>query len=61
MRYKIIDKQNGSYLDHVFKSKEAIREHLINYHSIDTNKKWLNSMKLEQIMAEFDWEIEEYK
>ena len=58
MRYRIIDKQNNWYLNYQPKSKKDARDYLINYHSIDVDNKWLNSMNLEKIMAEFDWGIE---
>ena len=43
---------------HWFKDKHEARKALISFHSIDTNIKWLNSMSLKQICAEFCWDID---
>ena len=59
--YKIIDCQNKCYLHGEEKTLKDCRERLISFHSIDVDNNWLNSMSLEQICAEFDWDIEKQK
>jgi len=63
MKYKIIDMQ-GAYvhIDEEFKTKEEVRQHLINYHSIDWDDEVdINNLTLKEICDYGDWDIEEEK
>jgi hypothetical protein len=63
LQYRIIDLQGeGTHGDEVFNSKEEIREHLINYHSVDyTGETPIEEFTLPQILDYGDWNIEEIK
>jgi hypothetical protein len=63
MRYRIIDKQQmGTHHSEVFRTKEEIRQHLINYHEVDfCGDETLQSKSLEDLCDYGDWEIEEVK
>ncbi len=59
-KYRIIDKQGmGTHGEDIFNSLKEVREHLIDYHSVDFEgeipmEKWTFKM----ILDYGDWEIE---
>lgn len=68
MAYKILDKQipGRQFADGtIFKTREAVREQLIDYHSIDfeddgvSDLKTLNSFSLVDVLEYGDWDIVE--
>ena len=59
MKYKIIDKQgSGLKEDAIWNSREEIRQHLIDYHSVDSVSD-LTNFTLEEICDYGDWNVEE--
>jgi len=60
--YRIIDRQfaGGRYFADGtrFKNRKEVLDQLVSFHSIDVDHKWLRSMDLDTLMAEFDWELE---
>ena len=42
----------------ISKTKEEIREILIDYHSIDNDEDWLNTLSLDELLDYFEWRIE---
>jgi hypothetical protein len=61
MYYKIIDLQNGCYLNGTPANKADARKYLIEYHSIDCDILELGKMNLEELCNEYQWEIEKFK
>jgi len=67
MNYRIIDLQKMDTHKYTrfgkqetFKNKEEIRQHLIDYHSVDyEGKKPIEKFTLEEILDYGDWDFEE--
>lgn len=56
--YKIIDKQGqGTFANKVFKTKEEVCEHLLNYHEPDLNKEVV--YEIHDLLDIGDWELQE--
>ncbi len=58
--FRIRDLQVDKYFwdGYWFKDKKEALEALTDFHSIDVNNEWLNSMDLNDVMLEFGWTIE---
>jgi hypothetical protein len=61
MTYQIIDQQQSGMFENItFKTKEEIRQRLINFHSIDwTGENDIEDLTLEEICDYGCWEVVE--
>lgn len=59
LEIKIWDCQAQKYFSEgkVFKTKEKIKEQLINFHSIDCDENFLKQMKLSELLEFGSWEL----
>jgi hypothetical protein len=62
MGYKLFDTQLGHYSadGHIFRDKSEVRDHLIDFHSIDwyeTETRDINSMSLADLLS-YGWELD---